>query len=449
MDNMTADIWNKVLHALKSRVPGPNFETWFRPLKLLRQEQSRLLVQAPNPLARDWIDNHYEGLFQEILKDLGEGALEVVLVDATQSGEDLQLSPPERGEAEQKKEFKKTRTYQAHLNPNYHFDRFVVGPSNRFAHAAALAVAQNPSNSYNPLYIYGGVGLGKTHLMQSIGNYIQENTSASKMTYLSAERFMNEMISAIAHRQQPVFRERYRQVDVLLLDDVHFLVGKTGTQEELFHTFNALYESQKQIVISSDCPPGQLQGIEERLKSRFQWGLIADIHPPELETKVAILHKKAEAYEVILPDDVALFIGTHMGSNIRELEGCLMRLIAFSSFKGQPITLDLAKQTFETLFKKEGRVTTVEAIQKYVATAYKLRVQDLKSKTNRADIVLPRQVCMFLCRELTGASLPEIGRRFGGKHHSTVLHSIRKVEDKMARDLTFQQQVQSFLNSFR
>ncbi len=448
---MVKDVWTQVMQSVKSRVPGSVFATWFKPLKQLEIKGSTLLILAPNPLARQWVGENYGGLLEEVLSDLGLPELRVELVDAPNAPAELTLTAPGRRPRAPAATAKPEAVEPGAgvFNPSYRFDGFVVGPSNRFAFAACQAVAQSPSKSYNPLYIYGGVGLGKTHLMHSIAGFLCENSPGLGVVYLSAERFMNEMISSIAHRQQHEFRDRYRKVDVLLMDDVQFLVGKTGTQEELFHTFNALYESQKQVVISSDCPPAQLEGVEERLRSRFEWGLIADIQPPELETKVAILHKKSEAHGLVLPEDVALYIASHVNSNVRELEGCLIRLVAFSSFKGMPVTLDLARQTFEALFQADSRVVTVDAIQKHVAAAYRLKLHDLKSKTNKAEIVVPRQVAMFLCKELTEASLPEIGRKFGGKHHSTVLHSIRKVEEKMSKDGAFKQRVHAFLSSFR
>jgi chromosomal replication initiator protein len=443
---MAQSLWKRVLESVRGRVPEDNYNAWFKPLKLVGAEGHRLHVQVPNPLFREWIVGNYEDLFQEVGEELGCPDLDVQLLDG--EAEELVLTAPVpkfKGHPA----LKAPDAKEPRLNPNYRLDTFVEGPSNRFAFAACQAVAQNPSKAYNPLYIYGGVGLGKTHLMQSIGHEFRAHFPQLKITYLSAERFTNEMISSIARRQQHEFRERYRLVDVLLLDDVQFLANKAGTQEELFHTFNALYESQKQIVISSDCPPRDLQSIEERLRSRFEWGLIADIQPPELETKVAILYKKAEAHRVTIPDDVALFIASRIKSNIRELEGCLLRLIAFSSFKGKPITLDLARETFEGVFKEEGRTVTLESIQKHVAASFKIRVQDLKSKTNEAKIVLPRQIAMYLCRELTDSSLPEIGQKFGGKHHTTVLYSIRQVEKRMKKDPALQQQIHSFIRSLR
>ena len=445
---MPSHTWTKLLNGVKGRVSETNFSTWFKPLKCLRMDGRRLYVQVPNPLFREWIENHYSSLFSEVAEELGLGEVTVELVDLSDDpSQDLVLSAPSVLPSETRPKAGVPAGRQFSLNSNYRFDSFVVGPSNRFAFAACQAVAQTPSKSYNPLYIYGGVGLGKTHLMQSIGQELLTHFPSLRISYLSTERFMNEMISSIAHRQQPEFRERYRQVDVLLLDDVQFLAGKAGTQEELFHTFNALHEAQKQIVLSSDCPPRDLQSIEERLRSRFEWGLIADIQPPELETKVAILYKKAETHKIAIPEEVALFIASRIKSNIRELEGCLLRLIAFSNFKGKPITLDLARETFQSLFHEDGHALTVEAIQKHVAAAFKMKLADLKAKTNKADVVVPRQLAMYLCKELTDASLPEIGRKFGGKHHTTVLHSIRKVEERMAKDPGIQQQVHNFIQA--
>ena len=337
----------------------------------------------------------------------------------------------------------------AGLNPRYSFDSFIVGSSNQFAHAACRAVAEAPSRSYNPLFIYGGVGLGKTHLMHAIGQYVLEHDRTLKLTYISSERFMNEMNNALRYDRVLDFRERYRSVDVLLVDDIQFLAGKEGTQTEFFHTFNALYDSQKQIVISSDCPPHEIQSLEERLRSRFEWGLIADIQPPELETKVAILKKKAETEAVPLPDNVAMYIAGKIKSNIRELEGSLIRLIAFASLTGQDITLALAQEVLKNILDHEEKAITIDTIQKFVADRYNLRMVDLRSRNNSKSIAMPRQVAMYLCKALTHASLPEIGRSFGGKHHSTVIHSIRKVEELRKRDSNFNNQISSFLEGFR
>jgi chromosomal replication initiator protein len=335
------------------------------------------------------------------------------------------------------------------LNPRFTFDSFIVGSSNQFAHAASRAVAEAPSRSYNPLFIYGGVGLGKTHLMHAIGQYVLRHDRTLKLTYISAERFMNEMINAVRYDRIIDFRERYRTVDVLLVDDVQFIAGKEGTQTEFFHTFNALYDSQKQIVISSDCPPHEIPQLEERLRSRFEWGLIADIQSPDLETRVAILKKKGDAEAVPLPDDVAIYIAGRVKSNIRELEGSLIRLIAYASLTGQEISLPLAQEVLRNVREHEEKAVTIEIIQKFVADYFNLKMVELKSRHNSKSVAMPRQIAMYLCKSLTRASLPEIGRSFGGKHHSTVIHSIRKVEDLRKKDADFNTQIGHFLEGFR
>jgi len=335
------------------------------------------------------------------------------------------------------------------LNARYTFDTFIVGSSNQFAHAAARAVAEAPSRSYNPLFIYGGVGLGKTHLMHAIGQYVLSHGHGMKLTYISAERFMNEMINALRYDRIIDFRERYRSVDVLLVDDIQFIAGKEGTQSEFFHTFNALHDAQKQIVLSSDCPPHEMEELEERLRSRFEWGLIADIQAPDLETKVAILKKKAEAEAVPLPDNVAIYIAGKIKSNIRELEGSLIRLVAYASLKGAEINLQLAQEVLKNVLAHDDRAVTIEIIQKFVADYYQLKVADLKSRNNSKSVAIPRQIGMYLCKSLTHASLPEIGRSFGGKHHSTVIHSIRKVEDLRGRDKDFNTLINTLLDGFR
>ena len=337
----------------------------------------------------------------------------------------------------------------AGLNPRYTFDTFIVGSSNQFAHAACRAVAEAPSRSYNPLFIYGGVGLGKTHLMHAVGQYVFHHDQSLKLTYISAERFMNEMINAVRYDRIIDFRERYRTVDVLLVDDVQFIAGKEGTQTEFFHTFNALYDSQKQIVISSDCPPHEIPSLEERLRSRFEWGLIADIQSPDLETRVAILKKKADTEAVPLPNDVAIYIAGKIKSNIRELEGSLIRLVAYASLTGQEISLGLAQEVLKNILDHEEKAITIEIIQKFVADYYNLKLVELKSRNNSKSVAMPRQVAMYLCKSLTRASLPEIGRSFGGKHHSTVIHSIRKVEDRRKREPDFNSLINKFIEGFR
>jgi chromosomal replication initiator protein len=335
------------------------------------------------------------------------------------------------------------------LSPRYSFETFIVGASNQFAHAACRAVAEAPSRSYNPLFLYGGVGLGKTHLMHAIGHYVLTHGAGVKLTYISAERFMNEVINAIRYDRILEFRERYRSVDVLLVDDIQFIVGKERTQTEFFHTFNALHDAQKQIVLSSDCPPHQISELEERLRSRFEWGLIADIQPPDLETKIAILKRKADAEGVPLPDPVALYIAGRIKSNIRELEGSLIRLLAYASLTGRELSLGLAQEVLRDVLRPEERVVTIEGIQKFVAEFYNLKLMELKSRNNSKSVAMPRQVAMYLCKTLTNASLPEIGKSFGGKHHSTVIHSIRKVEEMRQRDATFHNQINTLAEALR
>ncbi len=335
------------------------------------------------------------------------------------------------------------------MNPRYTFDTFVVGPSNQFAHAACRAVAEAPARSYNPLFIYGGVGLGKTHLMHAVGHYIVQHARSLRLTYVSSERFMNEMINALRYERILDFRERYRNIDVLLVDDIQFIGGKESTQTEFFHTFNALFDSAKQIVISSDAPPHEIAALEERLRSRFEWGLIADIQPPDLETKVAILRKKAEAEAVPLPDNVAIYIASKIRSNVRELEGSLIRLVAYASMTGAEINLALAQHVLRNVLSNDERVVTIDVIQKFVADYYQLRTNELKSRNNSKSIALPRQVAMYLCKALTRASLPEIGKAFGGKHHSTVIHSIQKIDGMRQRDAEFSALLQNLLANFQ
>jgi chromosomal replication initiator protein len=335
------------------------------------------------------------------------------------------------------------------LIPRYTFDTFIVGPSNQFAHAACRAVAETPSRSYNPLFIHGGVGLGKTHLMHAIGHYVVQHHPGLVLTYISSERFMNEMINAVRFDRILDFRSRYRSVDVLLVDDIQFVSGKEGTQNEFFHTFNALHDAQKQIVISSDRPPHEIPALEERLRSRFEWGLIADIQVPDVETKAAILKRKAEEEGVPLADDVAMFMASRIKSNVRELEGSLIRLIAYSSLTTKPLTIELAQDVLKNVIDHDEKAITIEQIQKYVADYYHLKLNELKSRNNSKSVAMPRQVAMYLCKSLTHASLPEIGRSFGGKHHSTVIHSIKKVEEMRKKNGDFDKQVGNLLESIK
>jgi chromosomal replication initiator protein len=426
-----------------------SFYTWFKPATFVDENEVAITVRVPNVVFKDWLTKHYSGVIGEAIVELGKEGLAVnFITDPLADHAAVPFSPDEAAALESVPPAASPPGL-SRLNARYTFDSFIVGPSNQFAHAACRAVAEAPSRSYNPLYIYGGVGLGKTHLMHAVGQYVLQHDRQYKLTYISAERFMNEMINAVRYDRIIDFRERYRTVDVLLVDDVQFIAGKEGTQTEFFHTFNALYDSQKQIVISSDCPPHEIPSLEERLRSRFEWGLIADIQSPDLETKVAILKKKADAESVPLPDNVAMYIAGRIKSNIRELEGSLIRLIAYASLTGHEITLPLAQEVLRNILEHEEKAVTIEIIQKHVAEFFNLKLVDLKSRNNSKSIAKPRQIAMYLCKSLTHASLPEIGRSFGGKHHSTVIHSIRKVETLRRKDGDFNTMITHFLEGFR
>ncbi len=443
------NLWDQVLARVETKVNRHSFYTWFKPTSFASEDGAAVTVHVPNVLFKDWLTKHYAGVISEAMSEVKRGHLSVNFVsDSQPDGSHIALGPEEAVAFETPPPLSAVAG-SGGLNPRYTFDTFIVGPSNQFAHAASRAVAELPSRSYNPLFVYGGVGLGKTHLMHAIGHYVLRHDVNLRLTYISSERFMNEMINALRYDRVLDFRERYRSVDVLLMDDIQFLAGKEGTQTEFFHTFNALYDSQKQIVLSSDCPPHEIPALEERLRSRFEWGLIADIQSPDLETKTAILKKKAEAEAVPLSDDVAIYIAGKIKSNIRELEGSLIRLIAYASLTGQEISLALAQEVLKNVLDHTERAVTIDIIQKYVADYYNLKLTELRSRNNSKSVAKPRQVAMYLCKSLTHASLPEIGRSFGGKHHSTVIHSIRKVEELRKRDGDFNNLISTFLESFR
>ena len=443
---MSANVWDQVLANVEGKINRHSFFTWFKPTTFVADDGETLTVRVPNALFKDWLNKHYSVVLAEALRESGRPDVALAfLTTGTDAEPEDGLHAPELPTDPLGSE----TTLVQGLNPRYTFDSFIVGPSNQFAHAACRAVAEAPSLSYNPLFIYGGVGLGKTHLMHAIGQYVVQHGANLRLTYISSERFMNEMINAVRYDRILEFRERYRSVDVLLVDDIQFVSGKEGTQNEFFHTFNALYDAQKQIVISSDRPPHEIPRLEERLRSRFEWGLIADVQPPNLETKVAILRKKADAEAVPLPDNVAMYIATKIKSNIRELEGSLIRLIAYASLAGRAISLELAQEVLRNVIDHDDRAVTLEQIQKHVADYYQLKVIDLKSRNNAKSVAMPRQVAMYICKLLTHASLPEIGKAFGGKHHTTVIHSVRKIEDLRKKDVDFNNLMATFLESFR
>ncbi|MGH9711996.1 MAG: chromosomal replication initiator protein DnaA [Candidatus Acidiferrales bacterium] len=435
------NLWDKILLHTERRVNPHSFATWFRPTRQERVEDDRLVIRVPTRLFCKRLTETYGQLLQAVLTEVGKPqlALEFVCAEAEP------VAPNAAAVTQAKLDFESASNQ---LNPRYTFDTFIVGASNQFAHAAAVAVAEQPSKSYNPLFLYGGVGLGKTHLMQAIGHTLKRRNPSLRLTYISAEKFTNEVIAAIRFERQAAFRDRFRNMDVLMVDDIQFIARAERTQEEFFHTFNALYDQQKQIVISSDCPPKEISSIEERLRSRFEWGLIADIQMPDLETKIAILQKKADNERIQIPDDVAEYIARSIKSNIRELEGALIRLMAFASLTGAEINLSTAQQVLKNIIETQEKKVTIEQIQKRVGEHFGLRAQDLKVRSNSKVIAFPRQVAMFLVKQLTSASLPEIGRQFGGKHHTTVLHSVHKIEKLRQVDKDLNKTINRLLDSF-
>jgi chromosomal replication initiator protein len=427
--------WDKFLERVKARVSINTYTTWFQPTRLNRSEGDTLFVQIPNAVFRQVLTRTYGDIVKAVFHEIGTPGARVQYVcteeeqtpAGTATGAALAGTPIKQA----KLDFESS---DHQLNLRYTFETFVVGKSNEFAHAAARAVAEQPSKCYNPLFLYGGVGMGKTHLMHAIGHTIKKRNPAMRLSYVSAEKFTIEVINSLRFDRMISFRDRFHTVDVLLVDDIQFIAGKERTQEEFFHTFNALYEQQKQIVISSDCLPKDISSIEERLRSRFEWGLIADIQPPDLETKIAILQKKAENERFPLPDDVAEYIARAIKSNVRELEGALTRLMAYASLTGASVSLATAQQVLRNIIASQEKRVTIDLIQKRVSEHFNLREQDLKVRSNTRAIAFPRQVAMYIVKQLTTASLPEIGRQFGGKHHTTVLHSINKIEEMRRSD---------------
>ena len=438
--------WSKALEYLKDKLGKTTFETWILPLRLREEAGSSLTLEAPDTFFKDWVEKHYRQAIEAAIQWSAKRSLPLVLeVSPDSASASISLAPED---LPAKTGLPKDTLY---LNSRYTFDNFVVGPSNRHAHAYSLAVAKSPAKSYNPLFIYGGVGLGKTHLIQAVCHYIKGNkvAGAAKICYLPSEKFTNELIDAIQHRAMAAFRQKYRQVDVLVIDDIHFIAGKESTQEEFFHTFNALYDAHKQIVLSSDRPPKEITNLQERLVSRFGWGLTTDVQPPDLETRVAILKKKIEREPVSVPDDVIFFIAQLIKTNIRELEGALIRTIAYSLLEEKPITLGLTKEVLRDLLKETKKLTTVDFIQRCVAEEFGVSLQDLKARRRNKNIVLPRQVAMYLSRELTELSLPEIGDCFGGKDHTTVLHSYNKIKKGVNNNSDFSERVEKLIKTIQ
>lgn len=421
------ELWEGVLRQLRERLGKQNFETWIKPVRVQARDEGEINLEVPNKFFRDWLVEHFLVPIQEALAAQSPQTVKVSVTVNQQ----LQTSSPTEKRIERERH-KPQRV--DNLIPRYNFENFVVGASNQFAHAASLAVANQPGAHYNPLFIYGGVGLGKTHLVNAIGHRIVESRPALKVFYLSSESFMNELIGSLRRDKMDEFKRRFRNIDVLILDDVQFIAGKERTQEEFFHTFNSLYESHKQIITTSDKFPKEIPDLEDRLRNRFEWGLIADIQPPDVETRVAILQKKAEVEGVMLPHEVAIFLASHIDSNVRELEGSLTRLGAFASLTKTAITVELAKEVLQNTLKGARREVTIENIQKTTCDYFNIKLGDLKAKRRTRDIALPRQVAMYLSRKYTSTSFPAIGYKFGGRDHSTVIHAAKAIEKRIKED---------------
>jgi chromosomal replication initiator protein len=432
-------VWKEASELLITKVGDISFQTWIVPLKAKALKGADIVLEAPDAFFKDWVEKHYRQLIVETLESILKHPVSLKLETAPGAAA--------KDTARESREPAKTKSQQPDLflNQRYTFENFILGASNRHAHAYSMAVAQSPGKSYNPLFIYGGVGLGKTHLMQAICHHIRQAFPALRICYMPSERFTNELIDAIQHHSTSTFRNKFRNVDLLVLDDIHFIAGKESTQEEFFHTFNALYDAHKQIIISSDRTPKEISNLQERLVSRFSWGLTTDVQPPDLETRVAILKKKIEREPVQVCDEVIFFIAQLIKTNIRELEGALIRIIAYSLLEEKPITLDLAKEVLKDLIKEPKRLVTVDFIQRCVAEEYGVSLSDLKLKRRNKTIVLPRQVAMYLSRELTDLSFPEIGGFFGGKDHTTVLHSYNKIKTVSATDGVLKETIEKII----
>ncbi|MFH1025811.1 MAG: chromosomal replication initiator protein DnaA [Nitrospirota bacterium] len=438
------EIWNKSLAQIEEKVGNNIIDLWFRPIKLSQFKEQQATVEIPNRFFKDWIEDNYPDIIAESIGTILKYPVTVRYkiaekMDPTVRKMDMRLETRRQ----------KLASRGIYLNPKYTFENFVIGPSNQFAHASAKAVAEAPGKTYNPLFIYGGVGLGKTHLITAIGNAVIDKKPDISVIFVSAEQFTNEVVSAIRHQKMGELKEKFRNIDLLLLDDIHFIENKTQTQEEFFHTFNTLYERQKQIVISSDRPPKEIAAITDRLRSRFSMGLIADIQPPELETKVAILQRKAETEKIFVPEDVAYYLASKVKSNIRELEGCLIRLGAQSSLTGRPINIDMAKNILQDLIEDDEKPITTDQIQKTVSEHFALKVSDMKAKKRTKEVALPRQIAMYLSKQLTNLSLSDIGKNFGGKDHATVIYACKQIEEKRAKDEAFNRMIESLIRKIK
>lgn len=433
MESHLNELWQQVLSIIQTKLSKPSFDTWLKSTKALVFNDSSLVICAPNNFAKEWLESRYTKLIHNTIYDFMGKQVEVSIVVENEEKDDKFQSSISAPAASM--QFRQEETHAHMLNPKYLFDTFVIGAGNRFAHAASLAVAEAPAKAYNPLFLYGGVGLGKTHLMHAIGHYILEHNPDTKVLYITSEKFTNEFINAIRDNKGESFRNKYRNIDILLIDDIQFLAGKEQTQEEFFHTFNALHEERKQIIISSDRPPKEIPTLEERLRSRFEWGLITDIQPPDLETRIAILRKKAKSEYLDIPNEALLYIASQINTNIRELEGALIRVVAYSSLINEDITTHLTAEALKDIIPaNKPKIITISDIQQLVGEHYGIKLEDFKARKRTKSVAFPRQVAMYLSRELTDLSLPKIGESFGGRDHTTVIHAHDKISELLLND---------------
>jgi len=440
-------LWDDTLAHLELNLSPQHFSTWIRPLKLVKIEQDMVYLEVPNRFVLDWVKENYSKLIQKNLSDLSAVSYRLHFDVSNQAVVEIPRTTPvvdtPVAVVANKNIVNKANSADLNLNRKYTFEEFVAGSSNQFAYAAAMAVANNPATTYNPLFIYGGVGLGKTHLVNAIGNAILKKSPHMRICYYTSEKFMNELINSLRYNRMDEFRNKFRSMDVLLIDDIQFIAGKERTQEEFFHTFNALYDSHKQIIVTSDKFPKDIPGLEERLRSRFEWGLIADIQAPDVETKMAILKMKAEQNSINLPEDVSQFLANSICNNVRELEGYLIRIGAYASLTSVPISLEMARDVLKDILIERNRELTVEEIVKKVSLHFNIKISDIKSAKRLKAVVLPRQIAMYISRQLTSSSYPEIGDRFGGKDHSTIIHAIRKIEKLMEEDFQLKSTIEN------
>ncbi|TFB21101.1 chromosomal replication initiator protein DnaA [Filobacillus milosensis] len=446
MDNIS-EIWTKALAEIEKKVSKPSFDTWLKSTEAKFVENDHIIIAAPNEFARDWLENSYSKLIASTIYDITGSELRPKFIIPETEDIDEPMNQPLKKMNELKSDNSSSKTM---LNSKYTFETFVIGSGNRFAHAASLAVAEAPAKAYNPLFIYGGVGLGKTHLMHAIGHYVIDHNPSARVVYTTSEKFTNEFINSIRDNKAIDFRNKYRNVDVLLIDDIQFLAGKEQTQEEFFHTFNTLHEENKQIVISSDRPPKEIPTLEDRLRSRFEWGLITDITPPDLETRIAILRKKAKADGLDIPNEVMLYIANQIDTNIRELEGALIRVVAYSSLVNEDIDASLAASALKDIIpNSKPKEITIKGIQEIIGEKYHVRLEDFAAKKRTKSVAFPRQIAMYLSRELTDFSLPKIGEEFGGRDHTTVIHAHEKISKMMAADIQLQREIDDLIETIK